>query len=379
MKIIYDTYVFEEGKTLISDTVIECLSGQSGAKSRFSNGIYELSVPIHDKDGAVEGLIVFNVSESEFVMALKGTVGELYVIRILLIIAVIIIAVCASSILVVPIEALTASIKRFAQGYYEHVNEKGYSEIAELSGAFNKLFGRMARLDESRQEFVSNVSHELKTPMTSMKVLADTLNNQPDAPLEMYKEFMSDIAVEIDRENRIINDLLTLVSMDKTEVSLNLKRVNINELVELVLKRISPIASKKNIEIIYESFRSVTADVDEVKLSLAITNLVENAVKYNRNDGWVRVSLNADYKYFYIQVEDNGIGIPKEHQDKIFERFYRVDKTRSRKTGGTGLGLAITRDAVTMHNGSIKLESTEGKGSRFIVRIPLGHPGGDRN
>ena len=126
-------------------------------------------------------------------------------------------------------------------------------------------------------------------------------------------------------------------------------------------------------ELIFESIREVTADVDEMKLSLAITNLVENAIKYNMEEGWVRVTLDADHKFFYLKVQDSGIGIPEDVQDRIFERFYRVDKARSRETGGSGLGLAITRNVVLMHKGAIKLSSKEGEGSTFTLRIPLNY------
>lgn len=123
--------------------------------------------------------------------------------------------------------------------------------------------------------------------------------------------------------------------------------------------------------IVMESFRPVTAEIDETKLSLAISNLVENAVKYNHDNGWVHVSLNADHKFFYVKVEDSGIGIPKEDQAHVFERFFRVDKSHSREIGGTGLGLAIARNAVIAHRGAIKVYSEEGEGTTFTVRIPL--------
>ena len=122
---------------------------------------------------------------------------------------------------------------------------------------------------------------------------------------------------------------------------------------------------------IFESFRSVLAEVDEVKMSLVFTNLIENAIKYNKEGGMVKVSLNADPRYFYVRVEDTGIGIPEEAKKYIFDRFYRVDKARSRETGGTGLGLAITKSAVMMHKGNIKVSGKEGEGSVFVVRIPL--------
>ena len=189
--------------------------------------------------------------------------------------------------------------------------------------------------------------------------------------MELYQEFMKDISDEIDRESKIIDDLLSLVKMDKSAAEMNITQVSINGLLELILKRIRPIAKKRNVELILESIREVSAEVDEVKLSLALNNLVENAVKYNIEDGWVRVTLDADHKYFYIKVADSGIGIPEEFQDRIFERFYRVDKARSRETGGTGLGLAITKSVILMHQGTIKLESKEGEGTTFTVKIPL--------
>ena len=159
--------------------------------------------------------------------------------------------------------------------------------------------------------------------------------------------------------------------MDKSAADLNITNLNVNELLEQILKRLQPIAEKQQVELVLESFRPVMADVDEVKITLAFTNLIENAIKYNKPDGRVRVSLNADHQYLYLKVEDTGIGIPEGSLEHIFERFYRVDKSHSREIGGTGLGLAITRSAVLMHRGQIKVYSTEGEGTTFNVRIPL--------
>ena len=219
------------------------------------------------------------------------------------------------------------------------------------------------------------MSHELKTPLTSMKVLSDSILMQKDAPVELYQEFMGDLSEEIERENKIINDLLSLVKMDKTAADMTIKSENINEVIERILKRMQPLAAEANIEVMYESFRPVTAEIDEVKLSLAVTNLVENAIKYNNEDGWVHVSLNADHKYFYIEIADSGIGIPEGETEHIFERFYRVDKSHSREIGGTGLGLSIARNAVVMHRGAIKVFSQPGEGTTFTVRIPINYAG----
>ena len=159
--------------------------------------------------------------------------------------------------------------------------------------------------------------------------------------------------------------------MDKTAQDVNIRQTNVNDLLELILKRLRPIAEKKNVEMVLESFRPVVAEIDEVKMTLAISNLVENAIKYNMENGWVHVSLNADHRFFYVKVADSGIGIPKEDQEHVFERFFRVDKSHSKEVGGTGLGLAIARNAVLMHRGSIKVYSEANEGTTFTVRVPL--------
>lgn len=279
--------------------------------------------------------------------------------------------------LFVPIKKLSDEISDIKDGFgKEQLDVDDYAETAIISRNFNELMSGMKVMDESRQEFVSNVSHELKTPLTSMKVLADSINSMGDeAPIEMYREFMGDITSEIDRETKIINDLLSLVKMDKSAATLNIESVNINDLLEQIMKRLQPIADKQQVELVLESFRPVTAEIDEVKLTLAFTNLIENAIKYNDNEtgGYVHVSLNADHQYFYLKVEDNGIGIPEESLEHIYERFYRVDKSHSREIGGTGLGLAITRSSILMHRGAIKAHSVMGEGTTFDVRIPLNY------
>ena len=164
-----------------------------------------------------------------------------------------------------------------------------------------------------------------------------------------------------------------MAKLEKNSADMTIVNISINELLDGVLKRLRPIAAKRNIELVYESYRPVVADVDEVKMSIALNNLIENAIKYNYDGGWVHVTLNADHKFFYVRIQDSGVGIPEELQDKIFERFYRVDKARSRETGGTGLGLALTRRAILLHRGSIKVYSKEKEGTTFTIRIPLNY------
>jgi signal transduction histidine kinase len=377
---VKDTYSLEEGKYLISKDVIQCFLG-AGSSSPIhdrENHYLKLNYPITITDNEnkqiIMGVIVMNFSTKDIQSIRDSMEQRVVLFALTLAVLVVVFSIYFSGILTKPLTNVVNSIDRMTEGYMEEgVSFKGYNEIEKISDSFNHMINRMQKLENSRQEFVSNVSHELKTPITSIKVLADSLLMQEDTPVELYREFLEDIADEIDRENKIINDLLSLVKLDKTAGDMNIVAININELLEQILKRLSPIAKKQNIELIYESFRPVIAEVDEVKLSLAISNLIENGIKYNTSDGWVRVSLNADHKYFFIKIADSGIGIPEEAQDSIFERFYRVDKARSRETGGTGLGLAITKNAIQMHRGAIKVYSKEGEGTTFNVRIPLNY------
>ena len=170
-----------------------------------------------------------------------------------------------ASFFVRPFSQVTHSIEEVSEGYGDEnkLSIPGYVETEQLAEAFNRMLAHMKVLDDSRQEFVSNVSHELKTPITSMKVLADSLLMQEDVPVELYKEFMGDIAQEIDRESQIISDLLSLVKLDKKASDLNIAPVNINEMLESILKRLRPIAAQRNIELVFESFRPVTAEIDD--------------------------------------------------------------------------------------------------------------------
>ena len=322
----------------------------------------------------LQGAMLISFSSNEIAENIQELEQKSILITGIIIVLAALLGYVLSTVLVKPFARVTKSIEDLTDGYQnEEISVPDYTETALITDAFNKMLSRMKTLDESRNEFVSNVSHELKTPLTSMKVLADSLVGQEGVPEELYQEFMSDITAEIDRENKIITDLLSLVKLDKKAADLNVEHLNINQLLEDILKRLRPIADKRHIDLILDSFRPVEADVDEVKFTLAISNLVENGIKYNVDDGWVRVTLDADHKYFYVKVADSGMGIPEESIGRIFERFYRVDKSHSKEIGGTGLGLAITRSAVTKHHGNIQVESKEGEGTTFTVRIPLSY------
>lgn len=387
-KIIKDTYGISEGKTIISEEVIKCFLGMSVAKYDSENGYIEMTTPIVDnimegetggsgetaQTSNVKGVMLTSMSNEYIVGTMEVLNRKAIIMETIMIIVIIGIAFLLSAILSRPFARVTRAINEVKAGYTnEPISVPDLVETQEIVEAFNQLLQRMKVLDDSRQEFVSNVSHELKTPLTSMKVLADSLLMQDNVPAELYKEFMEDIVSEIDRENRIITDLLALVKMDKTSSELNISAIDVNGLAELILKRLRPIARKLDVEMVFESVRPVIAEVDEVKLTLIMSNLVENAIKYNKEHGWVKVVVDADHQYFTFEVSDSGIGIPEDSLTQIYERFYRVDKSHSREIGGTGLGLAITKNAVLAHRGFITVSSVEGEGTTFLVKIPLNY------
>ncbi|MCR4717201.1 MAG: two-component sensor histidine kinase [Lachnospiraceae bacterium] len=395
-RILSDTYQLNQNKYLISENVIKSMTGvmTDSENNQIIDDYIASYIPVNisvdqtEEETAIDstnplavnnqtgmetiGLMVVYSSIKSSNNTINYAEEQSKQLLFLFIIVILMVAGILTVVLTGHFRDFSRNIVDMAEGRDVNIVVHGFTEMRELAKTFNDSITKMNKLEESRQEFVSNVSHELKTPITSVKVLADSLINQEDVPVEIYREFMEDIVEEVDRENKIINDLLTLVKLDrKSQDVLNVTTVSINELLELLLKRLRPLAAKRDIEIVYESLRQVNAEIDEVKLTLALSNLIENAIKYNKDEGWIRITLNADHKYFYVKIADSGVGIPEDCKDHVFERFYRVDKARSRDTGGTGLGLAITKNAIVMHHGTIKLHSVPGEGTTFTVRIPL--------
>jgi len=375
LTIITDSYGMDERKTITAQEVIRAYEGEEISRYDQEYSYIEMTLPIYETEkNTVKGVMLVSVSSDKILANKQFFQKNIDLVEILLFVVILVLAWILSRAWIRPFDRVVESIRKEKRGLGTGtINVHGCAEVEWISEACNQLMANMKKLDESRQEFVSNVSHELKTPITSMKVLADSLLDQENVPVELYKEFMTDIAAEIDRESKIINDLLSLVKMDKSSSSLNVTGVNMNALLEMIMKRLRPIAQQQDVELVLESFRPVTAEIDEVKMSLAFSNLIENAIKYNKQSGWVHVTLNADHQYFYLTIEDSGMGIPEDSLEHIYERFYRVDKSHSRDIGGTGLGLAITRSAVLMHRGAIKVHSTVGEGTVFSVRIPLNY------
>ena len=272
-----------------------------------------------------------------------------------------------------PVVALSEGITRMTAGDFS-TRVKPYgkrNEYARLATAFNMMCERLENLDQSRNQFVSNASHELKTPLSTIKILIETLLYQEPMDEGMCREFLGDINKELDRLNSIINDQLTLASMDGGEKPMDTSPTSLSDIVGEAMARLKPLARERGIEMEGQIAQGIVVNGDAMRLTQVVYNLVDNAIKYTPRSGSVHVELTKKDKKAYVRVTDTGIGIPKEDQAHIFDRFYRVDKARSRETGGTGLGLSIARQLARLHGGDITVTSKENEGSTFIVELPL--------
>ena len=253
------------------------------------------------------------------------------------------------------------------------LEQEMYPELQPLLERIEQSNKEKEAVAAMRREFSANVSHELKTPLTSISGYAEIMKDGLVRPEDM-QHFSEKIYQEASRLITLVEDIIKLSRLDEGRVVLEKDEVDLYELSREIISRLAPQAAKNRVrlELTGESvkYTGIRQILDEM-----IYNITENAIKYNRENGWVHVSLNADHKYVYIEVADSGIGIPETETEHIFERFYRVDKSHSREIGGTGLGLSIARNAVVMHRGAIKVFSQPGEGTTFSVRIPINYAG----
>ncbi|MBQ9252976.1 MAG: HAMP domain-containing protein [Clostridia bacterium] len=319
-----------------------------------------------------------------YISRVQGMMDSLRSVQLQLITTFIVIAVAAlilalflSRVLTTPIVNLSKSMRKMGKGDLSvRVPEKGSGELRQLAENYNTMAAQLENMDQSRNQFVSNASHELKTPLATMKIMLETMIYQPDMPAEVRQEFMADMNHEIDRLTGIITDLLTLTRMDNKSDAMKVEEIDLSALTVETVRLLTPVARKRGQHLESSIAPDLYLQGDRSKLNQVLYNLIDNAMKYTQDGGEIRVSLQAEADQMVWQVKDNGVGIPAEDQEHIFDRFYRVDKARSRETGGTGLGLSIVRQLVGMHGGQITVESQPGQGSCFIVRLPRQEGGG---
>jgi signal transduction histidine kinase len=267
-----------------------------------------------------------------------------------------------------PLSQLTEGVKKIAGGSLgSQVSVKGDRETYELARAFNQMSSRMAAVEEARRRFISDASHEMRTPLAAMKALIEPIVVDPQVEVDTVREFLSDVDKEVDRLARLVEDLLQLVQLD-SKPDLNLEEMDLSDLINRVCVSIRPLADSRGVAI-KGDLQPVVLAIDESKLYRAILNLLDNAVKFARSS--VSITLSLAPRQVSIHIADDGPGIPEESLGRLFERFYRVDKARVRSTGGGGLGLPIAAEIVELHGGSISVDSTLGEGAVFRVDLPL--------
>ena len=329
-------------------------------------------------DGVVQGVLLYSSPVQEMMDRLSSLQTRMVAYFLIAAAAAMVIALIFSRVLTRPIVSLTKSIQRMGHGDLSvRVPVKGSGELRRLSETFNTMSEKLQMLDTSRNQFVSNASHELKTPLATMKILLENIIYQPEMDAEMRTEFLTDINKEIDRLNSIISDLLTLVSMDSKAMRLNRTTFSLAQVITDTAHRLQPVAESHHQELKLALNDRCEMYADCAKLTQVVYNLMENAIKYNRPGGFVKLLLAGDEKDCLLTVSDNGIGIPEGDMPRIFDRFYRVDKMRSRAAGGTGLGLSIAADTARRRGGSIEVRAREGGGTVFTVRLPRCEEGGD--
>ena len=376
-KIQYDTLSLLEGTRTQAPEAIAVLTGQEvrafGVHALADSADYAAlcAAPMVSVEGPI-GAVLLSTPVDELRQAILAVEAQLMTVFIAVAAAALIAAFVFAISLTAPIKAMTSAIRRMGKGdLTARVKVHASGELKELADSYNAMAEKIENFDQSRSQFVQNASHELKTPLATMKLLLENLIYQPDMPAELRAEFMQDMNHEIDRLSGIITDLLTLTKMDSEETAIKHEKFDFTELCIGAVHALQPAAEKNRLTLTMDVAKDVTLQGDESKLGQVIYNLIDNAIKYTPEGGSVHVTMKADGRNAVFAVKDTGVGIPEEDAKHIFDRFYRVDKARSRETGGTGLGLSIVRQMVQLHRGEIKVDSTPGKGSTFTVTLPL--------
>lgn len=361
------------GKTFRHKEIESALSGETdhGVYNFTSYGhVLYTSVPIL-RDDKVVGAVLLSKSLNDIYEKTDQVSYQLMLISIISIFFIALLAFMFADFLAKPIKRFIDAISKVSHNQLEQrIQIKANDEFKIMGNAFNLMISKLNQVDKQRKDFVANVSHELRTPLSSMKLLSESLIHQNEEDISIFKDFLQDINSEVDRLNNIIDDLLIHVDLDKEKLTLNLKTVSINYILEKIVSRLKPLADEKGIEIKLIFKDQIQRNIDLDKFQQAIINVIHNAIKYTPNGGKIDVVLYAKDNLTVIEVKDNGIGISQDSLEHIFDRFYRVDKSRSRNTGGTGLGLSIAYQIVSLHQGTIDVESEIGKGSIFYIKIP---------
>ena len=351
--------------------LVQALRGYSAVYSVYEEGAFRSSAaqPVLYRNQIIGAVYVYDY-DTQQASLLKDLQNNLMRISVGIAILVVCVSLAFSRGLTRRLDSLLTAIRGVREGAYnQRAVLSGHDEYTQIAGEFNDLVDRLQETENARRRFVSDASHELKTPLAAIRLLTDSILQNENIDGATVREFVSDIGQEAERLSRITEDLLRLTRLD-SGVAETPERVEISPVLERVVKMLRPVADEKDVSIVTVCSDGAAAAATPGEIHQILYNLMENAVKYNRRGGFVRVSVDMGEETSTITVEDNGIGIPEEDLPRVFERFYRVDKARSRAAGGTGLGLSIVRDTVSRRGGVVRAEGAPGGGTRFIVTLP---------
>lgn len=373
-RILYDTRETggAVGSYALMTEVVQALRGSDEFHCEFRADAFRsrTAVPVLYRNQIIGAVFAYEYDTDQAAL-LKGFQANLRSLSIAVLAVVLLASVLLSRALTGRISDLLAAIRHVREGAYSHRAEvSGGDEIAQIAVEFNSMTDRLQQTETARRRFVSDASHELKTPLAAIRLLTDSILQTDHMDAGTMQEFITDIGQEAGRLSRITEDLLRLTRLD-SDVLAEATEVDMEPMLQRVVRMMDFVAEEKEIDLSYsaEGRCVVLASADEIHQ--IIYNLVDNAIKYSVQGGFVQIDLREAEGTARLTVADNGIGIPEEDIGHIFERFYRVDKARSRSAGGTGLGLSIVSDMVQKRGGTVSAAHREGGGSVFTVILPI--------
>ena len=353
-------------QALLGNDAFTCTYGRGAFRSRASS-------PVLYRNQIIGAVYVYEY-DTEQAALLAGLQGNLLRLSAVIALVVAVLSLLLSKVLTRKIGLLLTAIRQVRAGAYSHrADIRGTDEIAQIAQEFNSLTDRLQTTESARRRFVSDASHELKTPLAAIRLLTDSILQTEDIDPAITREFVSDIGQEAERLARITEDLLRLTQLDSGAMG-KPELVDVLPVLEQVMRMMNLVAQEKGVELTYDAAEGCTVLAAKDEIHQVIYNLVDNAVKYSAG-GAVQVSLRWHSEQVVLEVADNGAGIPEEDLPRIFQRFYRVDKARSRAAGGTGLGLSIVQDTMEKRGGTVEAANRPGGGAVFTARWPYARGG----
>lgn len=370
-QVLADSFGKMRGERLTNKEITQALKGQSVAQPHYyqeAGYVMYVAVPAMNR-GQQVGVVFLSADINDIYTDLRSFRLKLYVLGAIVTVIAALFSTLLANRITTPIGKLTQVAKKISQGVYgQQVQVAGQDELAVLGRAFNEMSTRVAKEDQFRRDFISQASHELKSPLAGIKAMSEALLADNRATLSLYQEFMVDINAQIDRLTLLANNLLDLSQLEGAK-TLELTETDLQYLAWEVVSALRYLAESKNIQVNVAGTK-VLVLADRAKIYRALLNLVDNAIKFSLPGAKVEVKTGEDKNGALIQVADSGPGIPPDDLPYIFDRFYRVDKARSRELGGSGLGLAIVKQIILAHGGTVEVESQQGKGTTFTVALP---------